>query len=293
MLMTVLMTDARGMLGATAQQACLGGELSDTLFADDTLIISSRGDHVEEYMAAVEEKGRDYGLQVHWGKVHLICVGAASTVRAPTGNAIPQEASMIYLGSTIHTDGKFACEISRKIGAATAEFKALQPVWKNAHLSKKRKLYLFSCLILSKLRYAVASAWLSKGELRRQDGFHARCLRKMLHIPPSFISRVSNEQVRHIAGQEAFSKMVRAAQLKLLGQILIDPSKRILKEVAFHGDSLVPEAEAFVRNVGRPRDNWTTQLTRIMRRAAGSLQEWLRISSSRRDWNEVAARVIG
>ena len=104
---------------------------------------------------------------------------------------------------------------------------------------------------------------------------------------------MSNEQVRHIAGQEAFSKMVRAAQLKLLGQILIDPSKRILKEVAFHGDSLVPEAEAFVRNVGRPRDNWTTQLTRIMRRAAGSLQDWLRISSSMRDWNEVAARVIG
>ena len=57
MLMTVLMTDARDMLGATAQQACMGGELSDTLFADDTLIISSRGDHIEEYMAAVEEGG--------------------------------------------------------------------------------------------------------------------------------------------------------------------------------------------------------------------------------------------
>ena len=86
--MTVLMTGARDMLGATAQQACLGGELSDTLFADDTLIISSRGDHVEEYMAGVEEKVRYYGLQVHWGKVHLICVGAAMAGDAKCHRAI-------------------------------------------------------------------------------------------------------------------------------------------------------------------------------------------------------------
>ena len=104
---------------------------------------------------------------------------------------------------------------------------------------------------------------------------------------------MSNGKVRQIAGQEAFSKMVRASQLKLLGQVLIDPSKQILKHVAFHGDSLVPETEAFVRKVGRPRDNWTTQLTQIMRQAAGSLQDWLRITSSMRDWREVAARVIG
>ena len=200
---------------------------------------------------------------------------------------------MMYLGSTIHKDGKFSSEVSRKIGAATAEFKALQPVWKNAHLPKKRKLYLFSCLILSKLRYAVASAWLSKGDLRRLDGFHARCLRQMLHIPPSFISRVSNDKVRQAAGQEAFSKTARASQLKLLGQVIIDPNKRILKQAAFHGDSLTPETEAFVRKVGRPRDSWTTQLTQMMKQAAGSPREWLRITSSMRDWSQAAVKVLG
>ena len=77
------------MLSPAAQAACLKGELEDTLFADDTLIISSSGANVEKYMAAVELKGKDYGLQVHWGKVHSITVGTTTPVKSPTGAGIP------------------------------------------------------------------------------------------------------------------------------------------------------------------------------------------------------------
>jgi hypothetical protein len=59
--------------------------LEDILFADDALLISRHGKHIEEYMAAVEQKGLDYGLQVHWGKIHLVRVCSAEAVKAPSG----------------------------------------------------------------------------------------------------------------------------------------------------------------------------------------------------------------
>ena len=128
--MTVLMSDAVAMLSDGAKSAYNRGQLEDALFADDTLLISSAGTHLEEYMAAVEKKGGDYGLQMHWGKVCLIRVGADTPVHKPRGEHIPAKPSMLYLGSTVHANGKFGCEVSRKIGAASGEFKFLDRVWK-------------------------------------------------------------------------------------------------------------------------------------------------------------------
>ena len=73
-------------------------------------------------------------------------------------------------------------EVARKIGAATADFHALDKVWKHSCISRARKLELYVSLIESKLRYALSSAWLLKADLRRLDGFQARCLRKILGV---------------------------------------------------------------------------------------------------------------
>ena len=90
----------------------------------------------------------------------------------------------------------------------------------------------------------------------------------MLKVSPSFISRVSNVRVRQIAGEEPFSKLVRATQLKLLGQVFMDPQKKLLRQVAFLADGLTPATDAYVRKVGRPKHNWADQLTNIMKQAA-------------------------
>ena len=77
-------------------------------------------------MEKVEQNGSDYGLQIHWGKVVLVCVGCQQDVRAPSGDKIQQQESMFYLGSTINKDGKYGCELSRRIGSAAAEFNVLE-----------------------------------------------------------------------------------------------------------------------------------------------------------------------
>ena len=108
-----------------------------------------------------------------------------------------------------------------------------------------------------------------------------------------FYSRISNAQVRKESGMTEFSKSVRKLQLKLLGQVLMDPRKQILRDVTLHaGDTLVSETAAYVRRVGRPRQNWTDQLTSIMRHAAGSLDVWMHTARSTKMWQEVFSRVV-
>ena len=85
---------------------------------------------------------------------------------------------------------------------------------------------------------------------------------------------------------------MRKAQLQLLGQVNGNDKKKVLKEVTFHGDTLDPETSAYVRRVGRPRQNWTEQLLAIMKKAAGSNDCWQRAVACPRVWNEIVARAI-
>ena len=200
--------------------------------------------------------------------------------------------SLVHLGATIYANGKFGCEGARKIGAAATTFKTLELVWKHASVSTARKLQLFDSLIQSRLKYAVASAWLLKSDLRRMDGFQATCLRRILKIPAAFYSRVSNKIVLERSCVELFSKSVRKLQLKLLGQVVTNPGKSALKHVAFHGTSLVSETSAYVRRIGRPRQNWTDQLMQMMQEAAPTQEVWARTVGSLQSWQEITSRIL-
>ena len=109
-----------------------------------------------------------------------------ANTRNPSGQPILPQVSMVYLGATSHSNGKFGCEICRKIGKATATFRSLQTIYKHARMSSRRKLQMFESLVLRQLRYALASAWLLKSDLRRLAGFQTgasgRSLRFLLHI---------------------------------------------------------------------------------------------------------------
>ena len=261
--MTIVMEDARKRLGASARHACSKGDLSDALFADDTLLISVSAKHLEEYMAAITYCGAQYGLQVHWGKVHLLNVQSKETVRTALGDILALVASTVYLGSCISANGRFACEIARKIGSASAAFNGLQAAWRHTAIHRLRKIEIFNACILSKVMYGTASAWLTTKDFRRLDGFQARCLRKILRIPTSFVSRVSNRTVLQRAGTIAISKTVRSKQLRLLNQVLSNPKKTMLRDCTFVRGTRITHNSKYIRRVGRPRQNWADDLLRL------------------------------
>ena len=122
-----------------------------------------------------------------------------------------------------------SAELARKLGQATAVLNALHGIWKKASISKTRKLQLLASLMLSKLMYGVCSAWLPQSDLRRLDGFQARCLRRLMGIKPSFPPTANNEKVRQLAGSQPPSTSVRQQQLHLMHQVPEDSEKHCLR----------------------------------------------------------------
>ena len=81
----------------------------------------------------------------------------------------------------------------------------LHIIWKHTGLTKRRTMQLFEALMLSKLRYATASAWFAKAELRRLDGSEAYYLRQILNVPGSYVSRASNKRILDMCGAQQLS----------------------------------------------------------------------------------------
>ena len=294
-LMTVLMHDARRLLSEAGTQ--LSGRLvcHEILYADDTLIIDTDKDVVHEFMTAISDVGQTLGLTLNWAKVETLAIRTEASIRAPSGEQIAQKESIQYLGATLAADGKIHHELARRIGAATADFKTLQKVWNHSTLNIRRKLRLFEAYVTSKVTYNLHVAWLNKSERRRLDGFCCRCLRRIMHIPSAFHSRVSNDEV------------FRRARVRPLSQVLLDRQSNYLHKLANLPNDSQLRASIFVpgsfhlsspdggRRVGRPRAEWGERVWRAALEVTGgeaTLRQFLIGNAS--TWrNKVAKRLVG
>ena len=59
------MEDAYKLLKTATHKAVGEGRLYDLLYADDTLLMGVRADHVSELAAAVERVGGRFGVRLH------------------------------------------------------------------------------------------------------------------------------------------------------------------------------------------------------------------------------------
>ena len=155
--MSTIMHDAVQLLSNAARNAYGVGDLADLAFADDTLLIGVSSLHVSEFLAAVKTSAERFGMELHQDKFQLIQIGATGPLLGTDGSQIHCKESMVYLGSLLTCDGRACTELSRRIGIARGEFRALQRVWKHSRLSRTRKLHIYSALVESKLTYSLAS----------------------------------------------------------------------------------------------------------------------------------------
>ena len=260
LVMSVLMHDAYDLFLERTGVDVDEDQLYDLLYADDTLLMGVRADHVSKLAEAVEVVGARFGMTLHWGKTQALSVRSSTKLTTSAGEIITPSPSLIYLGALLSDDARLDSEISRRLGAASAVFRSLQAVWSHAGLPICRKLQFLQSLVVSRLLYGLSSAWLIKAQIRRIEGFHARCLRRILRIPPAFISRVSNTIVYEKAAVVPLGTQLFRMQLVLLGKAAQSKAGDPLRRNVFVGDSLRPVIGYYVRRQGRPRQDWTNCL---------------------------------
>ena len=206
---------------------------------------------------------------------------------------VPDASFLSYLGTVLSPDGSCDRELSRRIGAAKADFLALHRVWTQSAMTRVKKLALFSSLIESKLFYSLSSLCLTAAQLRRLDGFQNRCVRKIFGIPPAFVSRISNHSVLQQACHPAASLTLRKRSLIFFGKVLRAPEGHPLRLACFIPGTLWPATEQFVRRVGRPRKEWTKEALAESVRLFGSLDAACTAAQDKFEWDrQIQQRLV-
>ena len=184
----------------------------------------------------------------------------------PTGESIQPLEVMTHLGANMYADGTIGSELNKRLGSAWAEFSKLHKLWNHSSLAMRRKVQVYQAVVVSRLLYGLSSAWLNVAESRRLNGFHARCLRKITGIKPSFVSRVSNAAVLQRAGQVELRRQLLKQQLLLYGRLARSSNDDVLRQLTFIPDSVSAATGRYVRRVGRPRNEWAVMLDKEARK---------------------------
>ncbi len=209
-------------------------------------------------------------MQLNWKKVEMLPVRCNDQLFNPDGLPISAADSFIYLGAMISNDAGMESELSRRIGMAVTDFKALKKIWSHSDVTLHRKYQLYMSCIVSKLLYGLQTGWFSKNQRRKLDGFHARALRQIVGIRPSFLSRVSNESILSRFGAIKLSSLLLEQQLLLFGKIARMDGENPIRQLIFKESSLQLMQANFKRRRGRPRASWAVELQRHVSSAVQS-----------------------
>ena len=290
-MMSVLMHDAAEAVEATCGQTAVPYLVTRTLlYADDTLILEGNEAVVQTYMENIAAVGKEYGLTFNWSKLELLRVRHEGHVRLPSGTNVKEKDVMVYLGGILSADGRISSELSRRLGAAAADFSQLETVWKHANISRAQKVRICSACVVEKLMYCLHTAVLNKSELRKLDGFYARCLRKIYGIQHAYWSRVSNKEVYKTAGRSPLRTRLLERQLYLFGEVALHGVEDPMRACVFEPDAFVPRKHTGTRRQGRPRQTWAKAVHTHAVAAAGSQESMESLVRDRLPWRAVVQK---
>ena len=137
-----------------------------------------------------------------------------------SGQVIDQKISLQYLGALISADGCIQSEVNRRIGMALVDFKTLAVLWTHSNVSKHDKYKIDMGCVVSKLLYGLQTAWLTKAQRTKLDGFHARCIRRTVGVQHSYWSRVTNVEVLSRVNAIRLSVLLLEQQLVLFAKMM-------------------------------------------------------------------------
>ena len=133
-------------------------------------------------------------------------------------------------------------------------------VWRRSALTWRRKLAIFSSLIESKLLYGLSTICFTAAQERQLNGFQNRCLRVIIGVKPSYISRVSNAEVMRKTGHTLATHLLKQRQMRLLNRVLQSEEGHPLRVASFIPGTDHPLTERYVRRRGAPCKEWLRTL---------------------------------
>ena len=227
-------------------------------YADDTLVVARDPCRTETHMRRIEAMGMNDGLRLNWKKCEVLPIGCEASIAAPDGNYFPyMQIIHLIFGKLFGCHWRWRPRNLQAIG-----WSQRSRVWRHFTLHPQQKIRIFQACVVSKLLYCLHTMWLNKAELRKIDGFQAKCLRSILHIPPPYISRVSNATVLQRSHCKRLSAILRFRQLCLFQSIAVLPDDDVRRRCIFQPNSFILQNLSAPRRRGRPKQIWACEVYR-------------------------------
>ncbi len=177
-----------------------GQFVSNIRYADDTAILASSEEMLQQMVNDVNEVCKVYGMSLNAKKTKVMAISRNRVNRVKikiNGCQLEQVKQYQYLGSLITEDGRCLEEIRRRINIAKSAF------WDNKEVMRrnvdiKLKLRLLKCYVFSIVSYGSETLSYMKEMQKRLNAFEMWCYRRILKI--SWADRVSNEEIRKRLG---------------------------------------------------------------------------------------------
>lgn len=202
--------------------------LLELLFADDTTIIASSIDTLQQSLIAIDEIGRSTGLRINLAKTVVMSLNPKMPLNISLtlgDTTVTRVAEFKFLGSIISSDGVLDNEIKERIKCAAVKRGQLTNIWSSNIISTRSKMSIFKSTVMPILLYG-ASTWTPLAcHLNRIRGFVTTSLKKIARV--KWNEHVSNSDLYGRLHLQLPENLIQKARLNYFGHVMRMDSYRL------------------------------------------------------------------
>ena len=140
--------------------------------------------HLQRLVDRFAHACKEFGLTICLKKTKVMAQDSdVPPVITINGQPLEMVPTFTYLGSTVSSSVNLDSELNSRIGKAAGTIAKLNSkVWNKCKLTENTKLRVYQACVLSSLLYSSETWTTYRRQEKRLNGFHLRCLRRILHI---------------------------------------------------------------------------------------------------------------
>ena len=260
--------------------------LSDVEYADDTVLIARAQLTLHRLLHTLQHEACKRGLLLNPEKCQLLQIHTNLPIHlspavdpqhpCPCHHCTGAEAlgaplrvldTAKYLGARISSDASSTADCNYRYSQASGAISSLFPVFTNPAIPIKRRLDVYSQIVLAILLYACDSQVYTPAQIVKFNSLHYRVLRQIFGVKSSYYHRVispsqedcSNDYLLSLAFRHAPrlllpSQRISVQRLRYLGHI-IRHFESVEHKMIFHPSHSFRRLSSPMRP-GRPRTHW-------------------------------------
>ncbi|KAJ2952534.1 hypothetical protein O0L34_g6852 [Tuta absoluta] len=209
-----------------------GQHLSNIRYADDTIILATTLEDLQNLVDRVESISAAYGLNINTKKTKFMMVGRIPqtnrSILKVRGQPLERVQSYKYLGCIVNEQSDHSIEIKCRIEQARSAFVKMSDLLCNRSLQVSTRVRLARCYVFSILLYGSEAWTLTEAMAKRIQAFEMWVYRRMLRI--SWTDKVRNDIVLQRMNKKLeVLNTIKRRKLEYFGHIMRNEKYKLLQ----------------------------------------------------------------